>query len=483
MDPAAFYRGMFQHPDIAFFVLRVLPDGRFLCEDGNEPLEKWIGKPIAEMKGHDIHEFLPSPAVDILESHLRIAVEKRVTHVYDRSMDVPDGEMTWVSTLTPVMDGDGPVTHILGMVSNISVQKRLGPDAAHHQALIDHLGLTCPNIIYLFDIRQRRNLFLAGQIQNLLGYSRRDIERMGKSILPSLLHPDDADRVDRHMARFSESWEGATFTLEYRMRHRDGKYRRMVSRDTVIDRDSEGRPKTILGVAMRASDGHRIEEEARTLSGRMLTLGEDERHRLAESIHEATGQHLCAADLALKRLQLIAEPEVSAAREAMGEALDDARASLCGIRREISVLTYLLRPPVFDSHSMSEALRIFGEGFERKSGIAAEVRAAPETDEIPVMTFMPLFRVLQEALANVHRHSGAAKVEIAMHVEGGEVVLTVADDGVGFDSRTAYHSQSGGSGLAAMRARMAQLGGTVEVSRRAPGTTIVARAPLIPCKA
>jgi hypothetical protein len=66
------------------------------------------------------------------------------------------------------MEGDGPVTHVLGMVQNIAVEKQLGPDAAHHQALIDHLGLTCPNIIYLFDLRQRRNLFLAGQIQNLL---------------------------------------------------------------------------------------------------------------------------------------------------------------------------------------------------------------------------------------------------------------------------------------------------------------------------
>ena len=165
---------------------------------------------------------------------------------------------------------------------------------------------------------------------------------------------------------------------------------------------------------------------------------------MAEAMHEATGQHLCAAELALKRLQLIAEPEVSAAHEGIGEALDDAKESLQKIRREISVLTYLLRPPVFDSHSMSEALRIFGEGFERKSGIAAEVRPAPETDELPVMIFMPLFRVLQEALANVHRHARAAKVIVELDVEDGEVVLTVADDGVGFDSRTGPRDQSDG---------------------------------------
>jgi PAS domain-containing protein len=72
---------------------------------------------------------------------------------------------------------------------------------------------------------------------------------MGKSLIPKLLHPDDVERVDRHLARFSKAWDGATFSVEYRMHHRDGSYRRLRSRDTVIQRDSEGRPKTILGVA------------------------------------------------------------------------------------------------------------------------------------------------------------------------------------------------------------------------------------------
>ena len=483
VDPAAFYRGMFQNPELVFFVLRVSPDSQFICEDGNEAAEKWLGKSMAEMKGVPLREAIGSPALDIFEAQLRIALEKRATHTYHRRMDVPGGEMSWVTTLMPVMEGDGPVTHMLGMVRDIEVEKRLSPDAAHHQALVDHLGLTCPNLIYLFDIKQRRSLFVAGQTQNLIGYSSAALTRMGRNLMPNLLHPDDVDRIERHHARFGESWEGATLTVEYRMRHRDGRYRRFASRDTVIERDSEGRPKTLLGVAMAASDGHRIEEEMRSLSGRVLPLGDDERHRLAEAMHEATGQHLCAADMALKRLQLIAEPEVSAAHAAMGEALNDAKDSLREIKREISVLTYLLRPPVLDSLSMSEAIRVFGEGFQRRSGIVAVVRAAPEIDELPVMIFMPLFRVLQEALANVHRHSQAAKVTVDLDVANAEVVLTVTDDGIGFDRRKESQDSSAGCGLAAMRARMAQLGGTLEVRSRGRGTMVTARAPLVNCNA
>src|SRR3954463_5269878 len=93
VDPGAFYRGMFQHPDIAFFVVEVTPDGQYLVEDGNKALENWLGRTIDSMKGLPIHECLPPLGVEHLESNLRIAIEKRESHGYDRSIDLADGTL------------------------------------------------------------------------------------------------------------------------------------------------------------------------------------------------------------------------------------------------------------------------------------------------------------------------------------------------------------------------------------------------------
>jgi PAS domain S-box-containing protein len=345
VDPGAFYRGMFQHPDVAFFVIQVSPDGQYLIEDGNKALEKWLGRPIEEMRGRPVREWLAPPGIEFLESNLRIAIEKRDNHSYDRAIDLADGALSWSTTLIPVVEGNGPVTHVLGMVRDIVHEKRPDGDASHYRALTD------------------------------------------------------------------------------------------------------------------------------------------QRHRLVETLHEATGQHLAAADLALMRLEIFAAPHESDRGKELDEALGDARASIEEIKREIGVLTYVLRPPVLDSHDFGEALRIFAEGFGRRSGTAVDLRIAPEAYDFPLLASMPLFRVLQEAFANVHRHAHATRVAVALDVADGEAVLTVADNGVGFDARAGSIQAQDGNGLAGMRARMVQLGGTFEISSHGAGTTIVARSPLAACLA
>src|SRR3569623_2583753 len=94
-DPGAFYRGMFQHPDIALFVIRVAPDGQNLIEDGNKALEKWLGRSIEEMKGRPVRESLAPPGVEYLETNLRIAIEKRDSHSYDRSVEIAGSPLSW----------------------------------------------------------------------------------------------------------------------------------------------------------------------------------------------------------------------------------------------------------------------------------------------------------------------------------------------------------------------------------------------------
>jgi PAS domain S-box-containing protein len=340
VDPGAFYRGMFQNPDIAFFVLQVAPDGQYLIEDGNKPLEKWLGLPIEKMKGRPVREWLAPPGIDFLESNLRIAIEKRDSHNYQRAVDLADGALSWSTTLIPVIEGDGPVTHVLGMVRNIVHEGQPSDRTDHRQALVNP------------------------------------------------------------------------------------------------------------------------------------------RHRLVEALQDTTGQHLAAAHLALMRLEIFAAPHESDRGKELDEALGDAKASIEEVKREIGVLTYLLLPPVLESRDFGDAVRIFAGGFGRRSGIATDLRIAAEASDLPLTASMPLFRVLQEALANVHRHAHATKLIVALDVADDAVAMTVADDGAGFDARGALARAQDGSGLAGMRTRMAQLGGSFEIASTSRGTTLVARAPL-----
>ena len=316
------------------------PTGNILVEDGNKALEEWLGRTIDEMKGRPIRECLAPPGVEFLETNLRIAIEKRDSHDYDRAVDLAGGALSWSTTLIPVIEGDGPVTHVLGMV-----------------------------------------------------------------------------------------------------------------RDIVHQKPSQG-----IAPAPKAPA--------------------DQRYRLAETLHMATGQHLAAAHLALMRLEIFAAPHESDRGKELDEALGDARAAIDEIKREIGVLTHVLSPPAPGAGDFGEALRAFSEGFRRRSGTPVDLRIAPEAHQLTLAAAMPLFQVLQEALANVHLHAHATKVAVTLDVADGEVALIVEDDGVGGAAQTASAAADGDNALARMRARMAELGGRFEVGSRGAGTRIVAALPV-----
>jgi PAS domain S-box-containing protein len=473
------YRAIFAHPDMAFFMIHVSPEGEIRLEDGNQALAQWLDRPLEEMLGRTVAEFLPRAAADSVESNVRVAIAKRAVHLYDRQYALPAGEMSWTTTLAPLVEDDRPVTHVLGMVTNISFRKKPAGDEAHRQALIDHLGLTCPNMIYIFDVAERRNRVVAGQVEKMLGYSREALDRMGNRLMSNLLHPGDFEMTEAHFARLSDAPEGLALTNEYRMRHRDGNYRRLVSRDMVISRDSAGKAKLILGVATDVGDALRVEEEVRDLGARMLTLRDAERLRLAEALQEVTGQHLAAAGLALLRLQMMTEDGGAP----IGEVLHDVRESLDGVKREIRVLTYLLRPPLFEGQGLGAALRIFAEGFAERAGIKVDVEIAPDAENLPVLTWAPLFRAVQEAFSNIHRHASAKRATLSADVQADEIVVTVCDDGAGFDILSLDGGGGERNGFVGMRTRMAQIGGSFEIKSWKQGTTIVAKAPLERCPA
>lgn len=208
---------------------------------------------------------------------------------------------------------------------------------------------------------------------------------------------------------------------------------------------------------------------ARDSTDKVLATQLQERRRIAEELHDSTGQHLTALGLALAT---IAASE-SGAESNVRSALEDARASLAEANREIRTLSYLLHPPVMESHGLEKALHLFATGFAKRAGLEMKVEIEPGAGRLPDEIALTLFRICQEALTNAHRHANAQRMLVALFADAGKVSLRIEDDGIGLHD---VH-QPLGVGLSSMRERVTRLGGSIELVQRDKGTCLIAVVP------
>ena len=159
-------------------------------------------------------------------------------------------------------------------------------------------------------------------------------------------------------------------------------------------------------------------------------------------------------------------------------ALDDAQQSLQEAKREIRVQTFLLHPPLLQSRGLGVAVENFATGFAARAGLEIEVHIDRRADRVSDEFALALFRVCQEALTNVYRHARASKVTISLALSGGELSLTVLDDGIGTGQGDWSTGPRRGVGLSGVRERMERLGGVVSVEAGHPGTRLVATVPM-----
>ena len=157
--------------------------------------------------------------------------------------------------------------------------------------------------------------------------------------------------------------------------------------------------------------------------------------------------------------------------------LADSQAIIEQSQRELATLAYQLHPPALDELGLTGAVEEYAAGFTQRSGIKVTLDASPSLGRLPAETERALFRVVQESLGNVHRHSGSLTATIRIARENGDVVLEVTDQGCGLRVRGDGTVAKAGVGLAGMRERVRQLGGRFEIESNGRGTTVRAIAP------
>lgn len=213
----------------------------------------------------------------------------------------------------------------------------------------------------------------------------------------------------------------------------------------------------------------------RQLSLRLLTVQDEEHRSIARELHDSVGQHLAGIKADVDRLR---QPE---AADKQAEMLSKLSESVERCMSETRTISYLLHPPWIDELGFAAAAKWFVEGFSERSGIKVNLESS-NSRRLPHSVELPLFRVLQASLSNVHRHSKSSSVDVRFSMNERETRLEVKDYGKGIDPELLHQfNRSGGGsgiGLAGMRERLRELGGRLEVESDANGTLIRAIIPI-----
>lgn len=242
----------------------------------------------------------------------------------------------------------------------------------------------------------------------------------------------------------------------------------------------DGKPDRLVTAFSDITHRKEAEEALHQLSARLLHLQDEERRRLGRELHDSLAQSVMAVNLDLAQVTRSPVPLDKRARHALSEA----RKVLRDMSREIRTLSYLLHPPVLDELGLASAVKEYAHGFSERSGIALEIDVQPDFPRIPQEVETALFRIVQESLANIQKHSGSPTGKIRLWDGQGRVQLEIRDQGRGMAAKPAENGRGVpktsrlGVGILGMRERMAQLGGTLDVQSDASGTAVHATIPL-----
>jgi PAS domain S-box-containing protein len=266
-----------------------------------------------------------------------------------------------------------------------------------------------------------------------------------------------------------------TFEIDKRYIRKDGSVLWAHAISTILH-DAAGAPRTFIAVIEDVTARKLADQAIQNLPARLLRAQDEERRRIARELHDSTAQELAVVAMNLGRLE-----EWIEGRDPWAEnLLADSLAVLAQGNRDLRTLAHLLHPPMLEELGLARALRHYVEGFSQRSGIRVELECGQDLERCSDEIETALFRVVQESLANVHRHSTSDCAFLKLVSAGDNIELTIADHGRGLPpglvTGTADEARIG-VGISGMRQRMRQLKGRLDLISDSKGTTVHAVLP------
>jgi PAS domain S-box-containing protein len=406
------------------------------------------------------------PLEDLQASDVKLERLQRHDEPYQHEfrLRMPDGSERWLSAHAAIRSN-----RIFGVNFDITQRKRAELALRESEARLRIATSAAALGVFERDVKADRTVWMNDRIYEIFGRTPADGSLTRQQFEEEYLHPDDAHAVEE--ARQDAMRSGGSFRVVCRIRIKGG-LQRWLQFDGAYEFTSTGEPSRLVGVIADITERKRLEQEAEELSEHLATLQDEERQRIAQELHDSTVQHLVAANLNLMSLR----SKAGSGCDEVG-LWDAVETSMQEAMKELRTFSYLVHPPVLAADGLRSTIRQYVKGYADRSGLSVKFRSSPKVDKLPFRTQQALLRIVQEALANVHRHASASHVSIDLLIAE-QLHLVITDDGRGVGGAPFRP----GVGIRGIRARVRQLGGDLSIRMGSGGTRIhavvpVARAP------
>ena len=443
-------------------------EGRYLLV--NKEFERALRVTHEQIRGKkDDEVFPPGQAAAFRANDLQV-LQSGTSREFEEIALHEDGPHTSIVHRFPIHDEQGKIYAIGGIVTDIT--KRKAMERALQASEERYRLLFERSLVGIFRISLRGEILECNEaFTTIFNFASRKealaypAEKLGFNFEG----PEDL------ITRLREL--GTVMNQELELRRKGGAPVWVLMNATLFD-DEEGGAGLIDGTLLDVTGGKQAEAALRQLAGRVFEAQDEERKRIARELHDTT-----AASLVALSMNLSVVDKSSATLDAEGRAaLSESAALAKQISREIRTVAYLLHPPLMHDLGLAAALHWYVEGFSERSGVKVSLDVPGDLSGLPREVEGPLFRVVQECLSNVHRHSGSQSAVVRIRLQPTEIALEVSDRGKGMPSETLEASSQTAShlglGIVGMRERMQEIGGRLEVQTGHNGTTVKAFLPL-----
>jgi PAS domain S-box-containing protein len=359
----------------------------------------------------------------------------------------------------------GPVTRVVGTHLDITEQKRTEAALRESEERLTLAFAGAQEGVWDWNLETNAVVY-SPRWKQMLGYADDEIEPH-ISAWERLVHPDDrvrADEANDSVARGERMYEA-----EFRLRHKTGGYVHVLSRGFPIRREPGGPVVRIVGTHFDLTERKRAERTE--LLTRLVFAQEDERRRIAREMHDQFGEQLTALGHRIAALK-----DASAGHPELAVPVQAVEAVARQLDEDVDHLVWELRPTALDDLGLQAALANYVKNWSERARISCELRAFGLLDNrLASDAETTLYRIAQEALTNVAKHSRAKHVDVILERRADQVLLIVEDDGVGFDPEESGSTRQG-FGLLGMQERASLVGAMLQVeSSPGKGTTILVR--------
>ena len=438
----------------------------------NKSAERIYGCTPEEAIGRNITLIIPperyAEESDILA---RLRRGERVDH-FQTVRRRKDGSLLDVSlTISPVRDSSGRVIGASKVARDITAQKQAERALRESEQRFRVITDASPIMVWMAGTDKLCYYFNKGW----LDFVGRTLEQESGNGWTENVHPEDFDYclqiyVDNFEAR-------RPFEMEYRMRHHTGQYRWILDRG-VPRYAPDGTFEGYVGGCLDIHEQKEAAEKVRIADDmtRLMRAQDEERRRIARELHDSAGQTLTVLGLSLA--QLVERAQVIAPE--LAEEGKEIEGIVQQLHREIRTTSYLLHPPLLDECGLASALKGYVEGLAERSNVAITLDVAADVGRLPSDMELAIFRLVQECLTNIHRHSGSKTALIRIAREGESVRTEVQDHGSGISPERLSEIRAHGSGVGirGIRERIRHFHGEMKIESNGSGTSVIVSIPI-----